>query len=325
MNVDRRGLVLGSLVSLICLWLAFKDIRWQGFVDALGATDYPLLALAVGIFVATNLLKAARWRLLFAPRHVRLGPLFSALMIGQMVNALLPARLGELARAYLMGERERQSKGLALGTIALEKLIELIVLLVLFLGLVPFLALPVWLYQPGITLALITAALCLAALVLAYRRQAVLSMWNRLLGGLPALARPAFLQEAEAALQSLDILRRPRLILSIWGWSVLIWSLAIATNYVVFLAMGLSLSMLVAAFLLVVLQIGIAVPSSPGKVGVFHYLTVLALSVFGAQKDVALSYAVVLHLVIYVPVIVLGVFYLWRENLTLTHVLRNRV
>ena len=85
-------------------------------------------------------------------------------------------------------------------------------------------------------------------------------------------------------------------------------------NYTVFLALGLPLSFAAAMFLAVVLQIGGAVPSVPGKLGVFHYLCTLALGVFGLEKGAALGYAVLLYFVVFGPPSVLGALLLWWES-----------
>ena len=92
------------------------------------------------------------------------------------------------------------------------------------------------------------------------------------------------------------------------------------TNYLTLLVVGLSLLLSVSLFLLFVLRVGAAVPSSPGKVGVFQYLCVLALSVFSVDRTLALSYGVVLHLVVFTPMILLGTACLWKESLDLQRI-----
>jgi hypothetical protein len=91
--------------------------------------------------------------------------------------------------------------------------------------------------------------------------------------------------------------------------------MGILGNYVVFLALGLSLSFTAALFLLVVLQVGTAVPSVPGKLGVFQYLCILALAPFGVGKSSALSYSVLLYLVAFGPLLLLGAFFIWWEGI----------
>jgi hypothetical protein len=102
--------------------------------------------------------------------------------------------------------------------------------------------------------------------------------------------------------------------LKLQGWSLLIWTLNILVNYTVFLALGLPLSFAAALFLVIVLEVGVAVPSAPGKLGIFHYLCILALGVFGLEKGAALGYAVLLYFVVFGPPSLLGALFLWWES-----------
>lgn len=117
---------------------------------------------------------------------------------------------------------------------------------------------------------------------------------------------------ASQLLVSLDTLRQPAQCLSVLAWSVSIWGLYGAVNYVLLVAVGQRPSALAALFLLAVLQLGVAVPSSPGRVGVYHYLCVQALAVFGVEGSSALSYAIVLHLISVVVPMALGAALAWR-------------
>jgi len=102
--------------------------------------------------------------------------------------------------------------------------------------------------------------------------------------------------------------------LKLQGWSLLIWILSILVNYTVFLALGLPLPFAAALVLVVVLEVGVAVPSIPGKLGIFHYLCTLALGVFGLEKGAALGYAVLLYFVVFGPPSLLGALFLWWES-----------
>lgn len=317
-NVERVRLWGGTALSVLLLVLAFRGIDFAEFGGALARTDYGLVLVAVGTIIATSMAKTARWQLLFYPRHRqrRYGKLLAILFIGQMVNIVVPTRLGELARAYLVGEIEGESKALALGTIAVEKAVDLFTLLLLLIGLLLSMTLPQWVQEPGIGVTVVAFVFMGVLVLSAHYKERLLSAFGRLMGILPELARARLMGQLAAALGSLEVLRRWDVSLGVVGWSIFTWLLAASTNYVVFLALGLRLSFLAAIFLLVVLQVGVAVPSSPGKVGVFHYLCLLALSVFGVERSLALSYGLLLYFVAFLPPILLGAFFLWWENVT---------
>ncbi|MBC8493074.1 MAG: flippase-like domain-containing protein, partial [Chloroflexi bacterium] len=284
----------------------------------LARADYWLVPVAAGTITATSMAQTARWRLLLYPRHRqrRYGNLRPILFIGQMVNIVIPARLGELARAYLVGEIEGESKALSLGTIAVEKAVDLFMVLFLLVGLLLAMAVPRWVQEPGVEVATVTLVLLGALVLSAHYKERLLSAFGRLLRVLPELAQVRLMEHLEAVLDSLEVFRRWDVSLRVGGWSVLIWLLAASTNYITFLALRLHLPFLAAVFLLVVLQVGVAVPSSPGKVGVFHYLCLLALSVFGVERSLALSYGLLLYFIVFLPPILLGVFFLGWENVS---------
>jgi hypothetical protein len=107
-------------------------------------------------------------------------------------------------------------------------------------------------------------------------------------------------------------------VLVLAGWSLLIWAMTAFLNQLILWCLGIDVPLVAPLLLLVVLQIGVRVPSSPGSIGVFHYLSVVTLGLFGVEKELALSYGVLLHLVTYLPPSLLGVVYLGRSGYSLS-------
>jgi len=316
----RLSLGIGLALGLLLLVLALRSVEPAVLRRSLALTNPWFVLLALLSVGATITAKALRWRLLFYPENdnLRLRSLVSALLVGQTINLLLPARLGEFARAYLLGEIEERQKLRALGTIVVEKLLDGLALLLL-LGLV-FLVLPVrdWLRVSGALAALATAVLLAAVLLLTGQRQRVLVLLDGVgrrvpwLGWLRPKARFASFVDGLSSLQSTGV--RARLM----GWTAVIWLLGAATNYLVLVGMQIRVPVVLASLLvLVVVHLGLVVPSSPARIGVFHYLCLLSLSMLGVEEAQALAYGIVLHFVVVLPVLVVGLACLWRENLTL--------
>jgi len=306
----------GVLLGLVCLLLALRSVELAEVAAVLRRTRVGWMVAALGSVLLTSAAKAARWRALFYPqaRDVRYPRLLAIFLIGQMMNLALPIRLGEIARAYLAGEKEGQSKVLILGTLAAEKFLDLVMLVGLFLALIPFVAMPSWLVRPGWATAAVVLAVCIiGGCVWAYPRPWLAGLrW--LLAHLPGEAGQWLGRILALAWQGVAALRSPRAMLGLGMWSLLIWALAASTNLAVFAALGMSLSPLAALFLLIVLQVGVAVPSLPGKVGVFHYLSVLALAVFGVPSPLALSCGLLLHLIVVGPPVLVGAACLWMQS-----------
>ncbi len=316
-GLGRWQLWIGVVFSLGFLWLALRDVDLRETANALRRVNVLILSVAVASYVFSTAAKAIRWQLLLAVRKAPpFGRAFSVMSVGMMMNSFLPARLGDFTRAYLMGEAEADSKVYVLGTIAVEKMADLLFLLFSLMVLLSQLALPEWLSGSARGMALVLAILVPCFVLLAWQRDFVLRMLERTIRFVPLAWREWLVRQAHYGLTSLDIVRHPRLLIGLLVWSLIVWILSAFTNYLVFLALELTLPFWASLLLLVVLQVGTAVPSSPGRIGVFQYLAILTLSIFAVNKDVALGYSIVLYLVVYVPMVLIGGYCLWREKVT---------
>jgi len=307
-------LILGVSLTALFLWLAFRDVSWAQMRDILKGLKWPYVFLSLVLSILGTLIRAGRWRLLYYPnqRQVSTPRLAGLLFLSQMLNLLIPARAGEIARIALM---KRAKPARTLGTIAVEKLLDLLTLLafslVLPLAVVP----PDWFQAPKQSFVVLSLSLLGASLILFLFKKPLLSWLSALLRLLPLKWGERLQKALDQALSGLDLLRSPWVGLRLQGWSFLVWGVGALTNFVLFRALQLSLPFSAAVFLLLVLQVGISVPSMPGKLGVFQYLVILALSAFGVQKDLALSYSLILYLVGFGPHIVFGTLFGIREIL----------
>lgn len=315
----KMRLWLGIIVGAIFLILALHNIRLPDLLGALTQANALFLIAALGSVLSTSLAKAIRWKLLFFPRHrgLHLARLFSVLFIGQTVNSVLPARLGEIARAYLVGELEKVSKSWTLSTIIVEKALDSMMLLLLMAALVPSVPLPVWIRSSELTLVVVLAFLLLFLVSLAHKRGRQNSLIERTMRYIPLSKRLGLSQKISLALQSLEPLKDGKAMAGLLLLSVIVWALALSTNALTLAAMNMNLPLWVSALLLVVLQVGSSIPTSPGRIGVFHYLCILTLSLVAVDRSRALGFALVLHLIVYAPMIILGTLFMWRESFSL--------
>jgi glycosyltransferase 2 family protein len=322
-KVEFWQILLGLALSIGSIILAFQGVDFTQVLSAIAGAVPGYIALALAASVATLIAKAIRWKYLFHQRPPSFKISFSITNIGSFINSILPARIGDLIRAYLMGEENHQSKVYVLGTIVVEKIFDLIFIVISIGILLPQIVFPTWVSRPSELTAIFVLAFIIAGGVIAWKREMVLhqlEVWSKFL---PARWRAPVLRQTGNLLTSLECVRNFKQLVLIFAWTLVIWVLGFGTNLLVFWAMGLPLSILPAIFLLVVLQVGVAVPSSPGRIGVFHYLTVLALSVFAIDKGVALSCGIILHLIVYVPLTILGAFYIWQEKISWSRIMKT--
>jgi uncharacterized membrane protein YbhN (UPF0104 family) len=307
---------VGLAISLVCLVLALRDVDLNEVLLTLEQVKAGWLVLAVLSVLATFVAKAIRWKLLF---HVSNRPplkrAFTIQAIGMLLNTFAPARLGDLARAYLMGEAEGKSKVYTLGTVIVEKFIDLCLLFLSFV-LLSQIALPGWLKSSPQQLGLVLLIGIVVVSILLWKGNTLLEWGKPLAKFLPAAWMEWIASRARLGLNSLDVFRQPWQLFWVIFWSLISWLLGLSTNVLVFVSLGLHLSLWVALLLFVVLQAGVVLPSSPGRIGVFHYLTLITLLFFSVGKDAALGCGFVLHLVVVGPIGIIGAICLWWEKVT---------
>ncbi len=310
--------VAGVLISLVFLWLAFRGVDWRAAWETIAHASVGLLLAGLASVWFTTLIRAERWRWMFYPdqRRLRLSRFLAIFLIGQVINAVVPARIGEIARAYLVGEREGVSKAHALWSTVVEKVLDALCLLVFLAGLSLIVPLPAWLQRSGWTLTLGIIGL-FAALGVALAMHARFTAWLEAWSARRRWAqRLRLVQIWRVIAASLALIRQPRLCGALAFWSAAAFLAGAATNWLVARAMGLELSFTACLLLLAVLQISAVapIPTSPGRIGLFHYLCIISLAVFDVPREIALSYGLVLHAIVYLPMIVGGPLCLALES-----------
>ena len=315
------GIVLSAV--FIAIFLFKTDFSEIG--DAFAHANYWWIAASVPVYFVGSWFRAWRWKYLLRPLgEMRVAALFPIVVIGFMANNLIPARAGEFVRAYVLGEREKVSKMAALGTIAVDRLFDGITLLsfLLIVGAVSG-------FNDELrTIAIWMSVLFGAALVflVALAVSPGLSRWSVALGlrFVPARVRPQAQTLAESFLTGLHSFRNPFDMLAATVTSVISWLVEALMYYMVGLAFGLDLGFDVYLLICAGANLAIAVIATQGGVGPFEFVTQQTLIYFGVESGVASAYAVALHALVLIPVIIVGFYFLWSINLSLGDVLRGR-
>ncbi|MBI2917069.1 MAG: flippase-like domain-containing protein [Chloroflexi bacterium] len=322
--LNRRRLWLGLAVSLVFLGLLLYRLDLGKMLRALVQANYAYLFPALAVYFVGFYLRAVRWRLLLAPmRHVASGRLFPVLTIGYMANNILPLRLGELVRAYFLGEQERVSKAGALGTIAAERIFDGLSLL-LFLVVLAAVSPPApWVRSiEGVMALLFGGALVVVLLALAkpHTLERLVSAFEK---RLPARFHGRFAGLATRFLGGLESLRQPGQALKVMAVSLTIWVCESLMAYV--LARSFSLGLGVAPYMMATAaaNLAISLPSSSGGIGPFEFFAAKSLQIFGTDPEAATAFSIALHAALLVPVTLLGLAFLWWRNLSLSEALRR--
>ncbi len=316
-------LSVGVVISGVCLWLAVRQAPLEQVGAALRQARLGFLLPALIALCLDVITRAMRWAILLRPvARVSWRQLLSPTIIGYMGNALLPARLGELLRATLLGQalgnaatgeaRIGDWTSAALGNIALERVLDGLTVVVILAATAWFVPHPDWLTAglAGIT-ALSAGALIALGLLVAF--QPVVMGWlRRSLGRFAWTAR--LFGWADRFLGGLQALRDPRLMALALAFNLAVWLFSVLEYYWVFRAFDLPLGLPQAAFLMAALGLVMVIPSAPAALGTFELAGVALLGVMGVGEATALSFTVVMHLLLYAPLLVAGLLLLWRTG-----------
>lgn len=312
------NLLLTVVLAGVGLWFLSTRVPLSELASALAGADLLFVALGLAVMLLTLLLKAWRWQLMFTPDapSVSFGAAFWASSLGQYVNLIVPfLRLGELARIYVLNQEAEIRAARTVGTLVLEKVLDLIFFGLTILLVLPFTVLPDYLDQTPAALLAVPAILLVALYVLAFRTAWVIQLLERLARPLPDRLEQWVVRVAVSGLEGLSALRSWQLILLLLALSLLIAAFGVLLPYLLFPALGLELGLLQAALIHIVVSIAVAPPSTPVKIGVFNGAAALMLWQAGVRDETSIiSYSILFYLVVIVPQIVLGIVAAGRSN-----------
>ena len=312
----KLQLLAGIAVSALALFIVLRDVEWNEVLDRIQEADDWLLALAVLLQLGTLAIRALRWRVILrVEAPLRLWHLYGSLTVSHFLNNLLPLQVGDLGRAYLLSELSGLSMTRTLSTQVVERVLDVLTLLAILLVLALFIDVPAEVRAPSIILALVFGSLAGGLLIAASRRERALAIAGRLLRFAPAASRPKLRAMASSAVDGLSGLSDARTAAVLLTLAVALWLSVGLVVYTCIQAFDLPLGYGPALFLVVATTFGFFVPSTPGSFGVYHAIVIAALTnVFDIEKSSAVSFALIVHLIFYLPPMVIGPAFLWLER-----------
>jgi uncharacterized protein (TIRG00374 family) len=319
-------LALGAVLAAGLLALFFRGMDWAGLSEAFRSADPALLAGVVVVTIVTYLLRAWRWGYLLAPLvRVPYFRLVSATVVGFMTGLLVP-RAGEVVRPYLVGRRQGLPLSAAFASIILERLVDLVTVVLLFGAYLYVLPAPAAQTQgplldtlkvAGALIGLGAVAVLLVLLALHLHAERAMALVDRALSWLPARLAAPVSRAVRAFAGGLAVLQAPPAhLLAIFGQSLLVWLTIDLGVYLNNRAFGIDLPFHSTFLIVGFLTVGVAIPT-PGMVGGFHEFYLLALTqAFGVAKHTAAAAGIACHALTNLPVLVFGLLLLGREGLT---------
>jgi glycosyltransferase 2 family protein len=291
------GLVVGIPASLVFLWFAFRNADVDAVWAAARSADLALVLAGCASLGAMYVLQAARWRGIAASPHPG-RTRFVEMVLGAIAcNNVLPGRIGEIFRARWLAVEAPMASGRALATVGLDRGCDVVVLFAFLAVPLPLVAPAAWVTRIAVGAALLVVLL--ATLLLAARQYARLRSRERRERGLVR----------RVARDVVDRLAEPmgrRLAARALALSVVAWGMFALAVWLVARSVGIELDPVDCVFVTGAINLGVAIPSSPGFVGTYQWLAVAALGVLGVTQESALAFSILLHASWYVPTTIVG-------------------
>ncbi len=323
--MNRRWLIaLGLLVTVISLYIAFRGIHYQELFDVFGTIDYIWTIPIVGSTLLSIWIRSYRWKFMLEPiKKVATSEAYCATMIGFMANNVLPMRLGELVRAYSIGRTAGVSKSTAFATIVVERAFDLLALLLFLAVMLLRYSLAPWVQAAGYVALAICLVMFVVMMLFRWKRHWLLSIIAFFIRPLPPALREKVNGLVSRFLDGLEVLSRGHHLLWIAFLSLLTWVAMAGSFFFTNVAFDLAIPPHSSIVMVVVCALAVMLPSGPGFVGTFEVGAKYGLLLFGVSESVALSYALYYHAVQFLPLTLLGLYHLWRQNFSLRRAMED--
>ncbi|MCL4294648.1 MAG: flippase-like domain-containing protein [Anaerolineae bacterium] len=303
-------LALGVFVGGGSLWWTWRGLDWPVVQQNLAQVSPAWIALSSMGVIAVTLMKAARWGALYSLAESRtpFPRLFSVLVTAQMVNLLIPVRLGELTRIGLMKQYGCRTP-VTLTTLVIEKFLDLVATAIITVSLASLALAPTWLQASAANVFWIGLVLGAGLILIGWRRKRIGSYLGYLLAPKrlwPERWSRQVLSASQLALETLGALFRWRSLITVAAWTLASWLLSWLTMLALLAAFGLALPPAAAVVLMLAVSVSNIAPSPPALIGVMHGIAVVVLGQFGVTQAEAFAFGLVLNVVVVAPLIILG-------------------
>ena len=354
MELNKKSLIFigGIIISIVCTWLFARHIEWNVLVSALKESNIVFIVIATIIVMAAYILRTIRWQSIMLPvKKISFFSMFSATSIGYMANHTLPARAGEIIRPAMIGKKENVRITSTITTVVLERIFDLIGLLLFTVVTLAMIPLPdnfaqtndVSYYESTTKVeresdgqnsqiadisfirnlkkwmgvfaggSVLTIAFLSAFVIFPEKISRIL---NKMFLFFPGKIQKRLKEFLESFISGLQILGNKKHMLWILLLTIIIWVLIAICTYVLGFSLHLKLPFAGSCLVVVCIGFAVALPQAPGYIGVFHLATQKALEVFNIEMVSSQSYAILLWAVSIIPITIIGMLFLWKEGLS---------
>lgn len=321
--MSRLRLFIGLVISLVLLFFTFRGLDWGEVVEALRGANFVYIAAAALVILSAFAVRAMRWSWLLRPvRYLNWRGLFPPVLIGFFGNYVLPAKTGELVRAYVLGRRENLSKSAILGSIAVEKTMDTLILFIILVATVWAVPVPqeFGVIEPAVAIFL---AIVIGTMLLLAARGRTLS--NLIVRGLQFVFpwwKERVARMTHSFIDGLSVVYNGSSIGVVLAFSLVIWVMTTLNFWLIGQALNLQIPLYGYVVIVAVTNMSSFVPSLPGRFGTLEYVSVLVLGLFSVDKNTAVLFPILLRLAQLIPIL-LGYVFLNREGVRILDVTQS--
>lgn len=335
---------LGIVVTLACMYFVLRGLDYAKLWDIIKNVNVGLLLLTVAIYIGGYYIRAERWHhLLKHIKPLKAVELFPYLVMGFMFNNVLPARAGEFIRAYMTGSKKGVSRSSTFATVVIERVFDGLVMIGYFIaGYTAFhfikkqsVITPINFF--GMTLGIKDAVLGFAILgsavfvgififmfFLMYKKAATSVFIHKLMSVFPAVIKDKVGKFIDTFIEGLGVLGSLKGIMTVFGLSVAAWTVEVFTYWLMGKAMNLEINILLLCLVMAVANFAIMAPGTPGGVGPFEFFGVAIMLLFAYPKEEAAAYVFLVHIMILLPIIILGVIFMFAEGFNFSKLINEK-
>ncbi|GAB6271695.1 MAG TPA: hypothetical protein DDZ34_03605 [Syntrophaceae bacterium] len=308
----NKKLLFGIMLGMILIYFSIRGIHFDETIAHLKKINFGYAVGSLFFIVFMQALRSYRWGVILQPLgKISQLTLFAVTSVGFLAIAAIPARIGELARPYLIAQKSPIKMSSALGTIVVERVLDsLAVLTITVAVLILQDDLPSWMIKSGVIFFILTMAMIALVAGLVWRRETAVGIIDRILRRIPGKLAQAVHKVIHHFIDGFQVITDVKRLFYLLILSAVVWLVDVAAIYALLLAFDFNLPALAAFVVMVILIAGIAIPTAPGFIGNWHYACILGLSLFGVARPEAFSFALVYHFLSIATVVILGVIFL---------------
>lgn len=309
---------LGMAVSAIFLYIALRGLDLEEVWRVARTFNYWWVAPGLLLYLCAMWVRAWRWHyLLLSLEALPPSHLFPLIAICYMGNNVYPARAGEFLRAYALRRRAGVSISSSLATILVERIFDGVALLLFLFVALAFTPLPYWLHRIVAFASFVFFGTLTVFFIVAASPTRSRAISNWLIARIvPERFQAQVNDLVERFMAGLNCLRSIRQVGMAFFTSLLIWLAMIVEYWLIMQGFDFSMNLYALVLTMAVMNVATAIPSSPGYVGTLDAPAIKILQGFGVPGSLAASYTLVLHAVLWLPITLIGFYYMWRESIS---------